>query len=95
MNRQFQFNHPVWEIIAFSSPEKWNEMNNARISIRDYWRIKEKYKREMDILCKQVGRIRKKYRKTYDTDTLKQLFEQLLFNVRIYTDSTHDLSCQV
>ena len=73
MNRQFQFNHPVWEIIAFSSPEKWNEMNNARISIRDYWRIKEKYKREMDILCKQVGRIRKKYRKTYDTDTLKQL----------------------
>ena len=30
-----------------------------------------------------------------DTESLKQLFEQLLFNVKIYTDSTHDLSCKV
>ena len=30
-----------------------------------------------------------------DTDSLKQLFEQLLFTVKTYTDSTHDLSCQV
>lgn len=30
-----------------------------------------------------------------DTEALKQLFEQLLFNVTIYTDTTHDLSCQV
>ncbi|CAF0938229.1 unnamed protein product [Brachionus calyciflorus] len=29
-----------------------------------------------------------------DTDALKQLFEQLLFNVNVYTDSTHDLSIQ-
>ncbi len=28
-----------------------------------------------------------------DTDALKQLFEQLLFNVKIYSDSTNDLSC--
>ena len=30
-----------------------------------------------------------------DTEALRQLFEQLLFTVTIYTDSTHDLSCQV
>ena len=30
-----------------------------------------------------------------DTDALRQLFEQLLFNVVVYTDSTHDLNCQV
>lgn len=30
-----------------------------------------------------------------DTVSLQQLFEQLLFNVKVYTDSTHDLSCKV
>jgi len=30
-----------------------------------------------------------------DTDALKQLFEQLLFNVHVYTDFTHDLTSQV
>ncbi len=30
-----------------------------------------------------------------DSETLKQLFEQLLFSVKMYTDSTHDLSYQV
>ena len=30
-----------------------------------------------------------------DTESLKQLFEQLLFNVKIYTDSTHDLGIKV
>ena len=30
-----------------------------------------------------------------DTDGLKQLFEQLLFDVHIYTDTTHELNCQV
>lgn len=30
-----------------------------------------------------------------DTDALKQLFEQLLFNVHVYTDSTHDLTSKV
>ena len=30
-----------------------------------------------------------------DTEALKQLFEQLLFDVKMYTDTTHDLNCQV
>lgn len=30
-----------------------------------------------------------------DTDALRHLFRQLLFNVTVYTDSTHDLSCEV
>ena len=30
-----------------------------------------------------------------DTESLKQLFEQLLFTVKAYTDFTHDLGCQV
>lgn len=29
-----------------------------------------------------------------DTESLKQLFEQLLFTVKTYTDFTHDLGCQ-
>ena len=30
-----------------------------------------------------------------DTESLKQLFQQLLFDIRVYTDSTHDLTNQV
>ena len=30
-----------------------------------------------------------------DTDALRQLFEELMFDTRVYTDSTHDLSLQV
>ncbi len=30
-----------------------------------------------------------------DTEALRQLFEQLLFQVTVYTDSTHDLTCEV
>ena len=30
-----------------------------------------------------------------DTDALRQLFEELMFDTRVYTDSTHDLSSQV
>lgn len=29
-----------------------------------------------------------------DTESLKQLFEQMLFTVKSYTDATHDLTCQ-
>ncbi len=30
-----------------------------------------------------------------DSQSLKQLFEQLLFDVKMYTDSSHDLSFKV
>jgi hypothetical protein len=30
-----------------------------------------------------------------DTEALRQLFEQLLFDVKVFTDSTHDLTLNV
>lgn len=65
-----QFNHPVWEIISmidgFRMYQKHQEEKEKR-------KKREEMKHQMNILFKQVSRLRKRYRKTYNSEHLKCL----------------------